>query len=579
MERDDIERNTKDALELGWTAAEKPRPGVPADDDELVGDDELDADEPADSEADDEDEGDDEAQAETDEDVLPGDRFDEPEEDEPDEAPVLVRLNKYLADHGVASRRRCDELIQKGQVTVDGETVTELGLKVDPSKQTVEIDGFVLKPTGLRRRYYLLNKPSGVVCTNEARELRPRAVDLITDPRKGRIYTVGRLDEESKGLIILTNDGDFAQKIMHPRHGMEKTYLVRVAGKIDDAALQKIREGIHLSEGRTAGARVLVHERQRESSWLSVTIHEGMNREIRRSFARVGYKVLELKRTRIGALTDRGLKIGRWRELTRAEVVALSTRAPSAASTGPRGKKGGRPPRTFSGKAALSEAEQRLAERRAAREAREAEGEGARGGSGRPAGPRGAAARTSGGDRTRGAFGAKPWKERGGDAGPRRGGPGRPRPQAADGGEDRPSRFGAEGARRGRPGGAAARGARSGDGGPRGARFGGGGARGPRSGGDGARSTRPSGDGPRGARFAGKGARSGAGDARPRGPKGGARRGRDDGFAAPRPEGGFGPRPSGDRKGPPKRGPGGRRGAGSFPAPMRRKGGRDGGDA
>ena len=244
-------------------------------------------------------------------------------EAEPSAEPVLVRLNKYLADHGIASRRKCDELIAAGQVTIDGDVTTQLGQTIDPTRHTVEIDGFVLKPQGLRRRYYLLNKPAGVVCTNEVRETRPRAVDLITDARKGRIYTVGRLDEESKGLILLTNDGEFANRIMHPRYGVEKTYLVRVAGKIDDDALAKIREGVHLAEGRTSGARVLVNKRLRDQSLLTLTLNEGMNREIRRSFAQVGYKVLDLKRTRIGPLSDRGIKIGRWRELTREEVEAL----------------------------------------------------------------------------------------------------------------------------------------------------------------------------------------------------------------------------------------------------------------
>ncbi|MDZ4774477.1 MAG: pseudouridine synthase [Planctomycetota bacterium] len=237
--------------------------------------------------------------------------------------PRLVRLNKYLADHGVASRRKCDELIESGQVTVDGAPVNELGMKIDPDRQQVEIDGVYLKPKDARRRYYLLNKPSGVVCTNEPRETRPRAVDLVTDPAKGRIYTVGRLDEESKGLIILTNDGDFANKIMHPRYGIDKTYVVRVAGRIDDDTVQKIRDGVHLSEGRTSGARILVDRRTVDTSQLTLTIHEGMNREIRRVFARFGYKVVDLRRVRIGPLDDRGLKPGRWRELLNREVEAL----------------------------------------------------------------------------------------------------------------------------------------------------------------------------------------------------------------------------------------------------------------
>ena len=144
----------------------------------------------------------------------------------------LVRLNKYLADHGVDSRRKCDELIRSGKVVVDGAPVLELGTKVDPGAQVVEVDGIRLKPEKLRRRYFLLNKPTGVVCTNERRETRPRAIDLITDPTKGRIYTVGRLDEDSKGLILLTNDGEYANRVMHPRYGVHKTYSVRVAGRV-----------------------------------------------------------------------------------------------------------------------------------------------------------------------------------------------------------------------------------------------------------------------------------------------------------------------------------------------------------
>lgn len=246
-----------------------------------------------------------------------------PDVDAFDAEPRLVRLNKFLADHGVASRRRCDELIAEGKVSVDGEPARELGLKIDPERTTVEVDGFVFKARSARKRYYVLNKPSGVVCTNEARETRPRAVDLITDPFKGRIYTVGRLDEESKGLIVLTNDGEFAHRIQHPRYGVEKTYLVRVAGEIDDDTLKQIREGVHLSEGRTAGARIVVLERGRDFSLLSISIREGMNREIRRVFARFGFKVSELKRIRIGTLTDRGLKPGRWRELIASEVASL----------------------------------------------------------------------------------------------------------------------------------------------------------------------------------------------------------------------------------------------------------------
>ncbi|MCA8980525.1 MAG: rRNA pseudouridine synthase [Planctomycetes bacterium] len=236
----------------------------------------------------------------------------------------LVRLNKFMADHGVASRRACDELITEGHVFIDGELVRELGTKIDPEKQVVEVDGEPLREAkGGHKRYYLLNKPAGVVCTNDNREQRARAIDLISDRHKGRIYTVGRLDEASKGLIILTNDGDFANRVMHPRYGVSKTYTVKLQGRINDNDLQRVREGVYLAEGKSAGARVVVRKRTRETSLLLVTLYEGMNREIRRMFASVGFTVVDLRRARIGAITDRGLKEGHWRFLTPEEINGL----------------------------------------------------------------------------------------------------------------------------------------------------------------------------------------------------------------------------------------------------------------
>ncbi len=254
----------------------------------------------------------------------------------------LVRLNKYLADQGVASRRACDELIAKGKVTVDGDIVTELGVKVNPLTQVVEIDGHHLRPERAERKYYVLHKPSGVVCTNERRETRPRAVDLITDPNKGRIYTVGRLDEDSTGLIVLTSDGEFAERVSHPRFGVPKTYLVKVSGRMTDEEVQRIREGVHLAEGRTAGARVVVLKRSPQQSSLEITIREGKNREVRRMLARVGAKVRSLQRVRIGPLTVRGLREGRWRAMSRDEVEALLTASdPSAPGPVPPGREDG----------------------------------------------------------------------------------------------------------------------------------------------------------------------------------------------------------------------------------------------
>jgi 23S rRNA pseudouridine2605 synthase len=257
--------------------------------------------------------------------------------------PDGVRLNKYLADQGVASRRAADTMIEEGHVTVDGVTVEELGLRVDPQDQVIEIDGEPLAPSKSdRKRYYLLNKPAGVVCTNERRETRPRAIDLITDRAKGRIYTVGRLDEESKGLLILTNDGDFANRVMHPRFGVTKTYAVKLRGRISDEDVQRVREGVFLAEGRAAQSRVLIKKRSREYSHLEVTLHEGKNREIRRIFLSVGFKVVELRRSHIGTLSDRKLKIGYWRYLELDEVqdlLALSAgEEPESAPKG-RGRK------------------------------------------------------------------------------------------------------------------------------------------------------------------------------------------------------------------------------------------------
>lgn len=240
-----------------------------------------------------------------------------------DGEPHLVRLNKYLADHGIASRRRCDELIAKGKVMVDGEIVTALGTKVDPRAQQVDVDGVVLKPERTDPKYYLLHKPRGVVCTNDRREARMRAIDLVTDPAKGRIYTVGRLDEESTGLILLTNDGEFANRIAHPRYGVTKTYLVKVRGRIEGEAIEKIKSGVRLAEGWTAPAFVKVLKRTNEWSILSVTLNEGKNREVRRVFAAVGFNVLTLRRTHIGTLSDRTLKEGQWRPLVRVEVQEL----------------------------------------------------------------------------------------------------------------------------------------------------------------------------------------------------------------------------------------------------------------
>jgi len=260
--------------------------------------------------------------------------------------PVLVRLNKLLADNGIASRRRADRLIAEGEVLIDGEIVTELGYKVDPHRQRVEVDGVVLRATGDRHNYYVLNKPAGVVCTSDPRETRPRAIDLITDRKKGRIFPVGRLDEETVGLILLTNDGDFSNRLSHPRYQVPKTYRVQVEGWVSDENVRRLREGVRVAAFRADFERVRLLKRGERSSSVQVTLREGRNREIRRVFARLGLKVRKLRRVAIGPLRERGLKVGHWRPLLRREIdelLAVSAEAGRrGASRGPRGSGGPR---------------------------------------------------------------------------------------------------------------------------------------------------------------------------------------------------------------------------------------------
>jgi 23S rRNA pseudouridine2605 synthase len=276
-----------------------------------------------------------------------------------DESPIAVRLNKHLADHGVASRRACDELIAAGRVRVNGRIVSDLGVKVDPVADEVQVDERVLEPEA--RVYYLLFKPKGVVCTNGSAHGRPRAVDLLKPRVKERVYCVGRLDEDSEGLILLTNDGVFAQRVAHPRHQVPKTYHLKVQGNIESAAVERAQRGIHLAEGRTAGAKVKVLRRGATSSNLLITLREGRNREIRRVFARLGHPVKSLVRVRIGSLTTTGLRRGSYRALRQGEVRELLEQALPAVA-------GGAPPKRRPRKAEDLERKRRAQEgkRRAA---------------------------------------------------------------------------------------------------------------------------------------------------------------------------------------------------------------------
>jgi len=230
------------------------------------------------------------------------------------------RLQKVLAAAGLGSRRQCEELILAGRVEVDHEVVTELGTRVDPVGQQVRVDGVPLRQS--KRVCYALNKPVGVVCTNRDPAGRPRAVDLVPSHR-GRLFTVGRLDLSSQGLILVTNDGELANRLTHPRYGVEKTYRVLVAGHVTLEVVAKLRRGVHLAEGLAQAKEVRLQRRYKQSTILEMVLSEGRNREIRRLLARLGHKVLRLERIAIGPVRLGKLPPGRHRQLTRTELDAL----------------------------------------------------------------------------------------------------------------------------------------------------------------------------------------------------------------------------------------------------------------
>jgi 23S rRNA pseudouridine2605 synthase len=230
------------------------------------------------------------------------------------------RLNKLLAHAGLGSRRHCEDLITSGRVAVDGHLVRELGTKVDPARHRVTVNG---KPIRLEHPvYWLVNKPRGYLCTNHDPAGRPRAIDLLPHVPQ-RVYTVGRLDEDSEGLLLLTNDGDLAHRLMHPRFGVEKTYLVQVAGNPTREDVQQLLKGIWLSDGHVRARRVKRLHKQGDSTWLEVVLNEGKNREIRRMLARLGHKVLRLRRTAIGSVQLGRLPAGKARPLPAAQVESL----------------------------------------------------------------------------------------------------------------------------------------------------------------------------------------------------------------------------------------------------------------
>jgi 23S rRNA pseudouridine2605 synthase len=242
---------------------------------------------------------------------------------EEDEGPAdghLVRLQKVLARAGFGSRRVCDDLIADGHVTVDGE-VAELGRRVDPDEDEVAVDGVRI---GVRPGtvWYLLNKPAGVVTTADDPQGRPTVVAMVPD--EPRVFPVGRLDLDTEGLLLLTNDGDLTHRLTHPSYGVEKEYLAEVEGEPSRGALRTLRQGVQLEDGMTAPAAAsLVASGGAGTSQVRITIHEGRNRQVRRMADAVGHPVVRLVRTRIGPLADPDLPPGEWRELTSDEVRSL----------------------------------------------------------------------------------------------------------------------------------------------------------------------------------------------------------------------------------------------------------------
>jgi 23S rRNA pseudouridine2605 synthase len=236
-----------------------------------------------------------------------------------DSADHSERLQKVLAAAGLGSRRQCEELIETGRVEVDRKVVTELGSKADPRVQEIRVDGVALPRPKLV--HYVLNKPIGIVSTNADPAGRPRVIDLI--PGGQRLFTVGRLDISSEGLILVTNDGDLANRLAHPRYGVEKTYYAEVAGMIEKEDLDKLRKGVYLAEGFAKVKHVKVKSQHKQSAILEIVLDEGRNREIRRLLARIGHKVLRLKRVALGPLRMGELEPGAHRPLTHDELREL----------------------------------------------------------------------------------------------------------------------------------------------------------------------------------------------------------------------------------------------------------------
>ena len=232
-----------------------------------------------------------------------------------------VRLQKVLAHAGVSSRRAAEELIAAGRVRVDGRTVTELGTKVDPRGTRIEVDGQrVVRQAPV---YLILHKPRGVVSTMSDPEGRSTVGDLLSDVSAARVYPVGRLDFNTSGALLVTNDGDFSVALMHPRRAVPKTYVVKVQGAMEERDLDRWRRGVELEDGKTLPAKVKLLRYEGDKTWLELTITEGRNQQVRRMGDATGFRVMRLARLSFAGVGTEGLAPGRWRYLTGDELTAL----------------------------------------------------------------------------------------------------------------------------------------------------------------------------------------------------------------------------------------------------------------
>ena len=235
------------------------------------------------------------------------------------------RIQKIMAAAGIASRRAAEEIILEGRVRVNGAVVTELGAKADPDKDHIKVDGKLINPKQ-PKTYLMLNKPAGCVTTMFDPEGRPTVTSLLKGV-KTRVYPVGRLDYDTEGLLLLTNDGDFAFRITHPSHELPKTYHVKIKGVLEDRQIANLEEGVFLKDGKTAPARVKKLRKEEANSWVEITIHEGRKRQVRRMIDHTGRSVIKLKRVRVGNLGLGDLPLGSFRHLTLEEVKALTDMA------------------------------------------------------------------------------------------------------------------------------------------------------------------------------------------------------------------------------------------------------------